>query len=88
MYYPRLNRYSPARLDYPDGEHLHGPAEESPRAQEDIKGYGRRHAGELPIGLQIIGPRFAEPKILATAKLVHEANPTVWPLIAKSAARS
>jgi amidase len=45
-------------------------------------------AGGLPIGLQIIGPRFAEPKILATAKLVHEANPTVWPLIAKSAARS
>jgi amidase len=48
---------------------------------------GQTAAG-LPIGLQIIGPRFAEPKILAAAKLVHEANPTVWSPIAKSAARS
>jgi amidase len=40
----------------------------------------------LPIGLQIIGPRFAEPKILAAAKLVHEVNPTAWPAISKSAA--
>lgn len=42
----------------------------------------------LPIGLQIIGPRFAEPKILAAAKLVHEINPTAWPRIAKSVARN
>ena len=44
---------------------------------------GQTAAG-LPIGLQIIGPRFAEPKILAAAKLVHEINPTTWPPIAKS----
>ncbi len=48
---------------------------------------GQTAAG-LPIGLQIIGPRFAEPKILAAAKLVHEANPTAWPRIARSIARS
>jgi amidase len=45
-------------------------------------------AAGLPIGLQIIGPRFAEPKILATAKLVHEVNPTAWPPTTKAAARS
>jgi amidase len=39
-------------------------------------------AAELPIGLQIIGPRFAEPKILTAAKLVHEMNPTHRPAIA------
>ena len=39
---------------------------------------GRTAAG-LPIGLHIIGPRFAEPKILAAAKLVHEVNPTGRP---------
>jgi amidase len=42
-------------------------------------------AAGLPIGLQIIGPRFAEPKILAAAKLVHEMNPTQWPDVAISA---
>jgi amidase len=45
---------------------------------------GQTGAG-LPIGLQIIGPRFAEPRILAAAKLVHECNPTAWPRISKSA---
>jgi len=41
------------------------------------------HTGSgLPIGLQIIGPRFAEPKILAAAKFVHEMNPTAWPALA------
>ena len=48
---------------------------------------GQTAAG-LPIGLQIIGPRFAEPKILGAAKLVHEINPTVWPTMAKSIAPS
>ncbi len=48
---------------------------------------GQTAAG-LPVGLQIIGPRFAEPKILAAAKLVHETNPTPWPRIAKSFAKS
>jgi amidase len=36
-------------------------------------------AAGLPIGLQIIGPRFAEPKILATAKVVQAMNPLRWP---------
>jgi amidase len=36
-------------------------------------------AAGLPIGLQIIGPRFAEPKILAMAKVVQAMNPLRWP---------
>jgi amidase len=36
-------------------------------------------AAGLPIGLQIIGPRFAEPRILATAKVVQAMNPLRWP---------
>jgi amidase len=36
----------------------------------------------LPIGLQIIGPRFAEPKILGAAKLVQEFNPIGRPSLA------
>lgn len=34
---------------------------------------GRTAAG-LPVGLQIVGPRFSEPRLLATARLVQEAN--------------
>jgi len=37
--------------------------------------------GGLPIGLQIIGPRFAEPRILAAAKFVEHANPVGLPPI-------
>jgi amidase len=44
---------------------------------------GQTTAG-LPIGLQIIGPRFSEPNILGAAKLVHQINPTAWPTIARS----
>jgi Asp-tRNA(Asn)/Glu-tRNA(Gln) amidotransferase A subunit family amidase len=29
----------------------------------------------LPVGLQIVGPRFSEPRLLAIAKLVQEAQP-------------
>jgi Asp-tRNA(Asn)/Glu-tRNA(Gln) amidotransferase A subunit family amidase len=36
----------------------------------------------LPLSLQIIAPRFAEPRILALAKLVQRANPIGWPPIA------
>ena len=36
----------------------------------------------LPAGLQIVGPRFAEPRILGLAKLVQEMNPIGWPPIA------
>jgi amidase len=39
-------------------------------------------ADRLPVGLQIIGPRFEEPKILALAKLVQQANPIGWPPLA------
>jgi amidase len=36
-------------------------------------------AAGLPIGLQIVGPRFSEPKILGAAKLVQRLNPIGWP---------
>jgi amidase len=39
-------------------------------------------ADRLPIGLQIVGRRFAEPKILGVAKLVQELNPIGWPSLA------
>lgn len=35
--------------------------------------------GGLPVGLQIVAARFAEPSILALAKLVQAANPIGWP---------
>ncbi|HZF19664.1 MAG TPA: amidase [Burkholderiales bacterium] len=34
---------------------------------------------KLPVGLQIIGPRFSEPTILSAAKFVEEANPIGLP---------
>jgi amidase len=33
----------------------------------------------LPVGLQIVGPRFDEPRILGLAKLIQQANPIGWP---------
>ena len=33
----------------------------------------------LPVGLQIVAPRFEEPKILSIAKLVQQANLIGWP---------
>jgi amidase len=36
-------------------------------------------ASGLPVGLQIVGRRFAEPQILSLAKLVQQANPIGWP---------
>ena len=36
----------------------------------------------LPVGLQIVAPRFAEPRILALAKLIQRANPIGWPPLA------
>jgi Asp-tRNA(Asn)/Glu-tRNA(Gln) amidotransferase A subunit family amidase len=33
----------------------------------------------LPIGLQIIAPRFEEPMILSIAKLVNEQSNVGWP---------
>jgi amidase len=35
----------------------------------------------LPVGLQIVAPRFAEPKILSLAKLVQQINPIGFPPI-------
>ena len=36
----------------------------------------------LPVGLQVVGPRFAEPLILSVMRLVAEANPIGWPPLA------
>jgi amidase len=33
----------------------------------------------LPVGLQIVAPRFEEPRILSIAKLVQAAHPIGWP---------
>jgi len=33
----------------------------------------------LPVGLQIVAPRFEEPLILSVAKLTQQANPIGWP---------
>ena len=33
----------------------------------------------LPVGLQIVAPRFEEPRILSVAKLVQHAHPIGWP---------
>ena len=38
-----------------------------------------RPADGLPVGLQIVAPRFEEPLILSVAKLVQQANPIGWP---------
>ncbi|MDO9442539.1 MAG: amidase [Beijerinckiaceae bacterium] len=38
-------------------------------------------ANNLPVGLQIVGPRFSDPRILGLCKLVQEANPIGWPPI-------
>jgi amidase len=35
----------------------------------------------LPVGLQVVGPRFEEPKILSLMKLVQLTNPIGWPPI-------
>jgi amidase len=39
---------------------------------------GLTHDG-LPVGLQIVAPRFEEPLILSLAKIVQKANPIGWP---------
>src|SRR5579872_293950 len=40
-------------------------------------------ADNLPVGLQIVGPRFDEPRLLGLAKLVAQANPIGWPPISR-----
>ena len=36
-------------------------------------------ADGLPVGIQIVGPRFEEPKILSVMKIVQQAHPIGWP---------
>ena len=33
----------------------------------------------LPVGLQVVAPRFEEPRILSVAKLMQQAHPIGWP---------
>jgi amidase len=40
----------------------------------------------LPVGLQVVAPRFEEPLILCTAKLVQQASPIGWPPCARPGA--
>jgi aspartyl-tRNA(Asn)/glutamyl-tRNA(Gln) amidotransferase subunit A len=37
-----------------------------------------RSASGLPVGLQIIGPRLSEPRLLACAKLAAADRPLGW----------
>jgi aspartyl-tRNA(Asn)/glutamyl-tRNA(Gln) amidotransferase subunit A len=37
-----------------------------------------RTTTDLPVGLQIVGPRFSEPRILACAKFVERVSPPGW----------
>jgi amidase len=43
-------------------------------------------ADGLPVGMQIIAPRFEEPMILSVARLLHQASGVGWPPIAAAAA--
>lgn len=36
-------------------------------------------ADGLPVGMQIVGPRFTEPKILSLAKVIQQMHPIGWP---------
>ena len=36
-------------------------------------------ADGLPVGLQIVAPRFDEPRILSIAKLIQQTGPIGWP---------
>lgn len=38
----------------------------------------------LPVGLQVVGPRFSEPSLLGLAKLVQRATPVGWPTYARA----
>jgi len=39
----------------------------------------------LPVGVQIVGPRLSEPRVLALAKHIQQANPVGWPPMVNSA---
>jgi len=36
-------------------------------------------ADRLPVGMQVVGPRYDEPRILSLCKLIQRANPIGWP---------
>ncbi len=36
-------------------------------------------ADGLPVGMQIVGARFEEPKILSLAKVIQQMHPIGWP---------
>jgi amidase len=42
---------------------------------------GKTYSG-LPVGVQIVGPRFSEPSILGLAKLIQHTTPIGWPTFA------
>ena len=33
----------------------------------------------LPVGIQVVGPRFEEPLILSAMKVVQQTHPIGWP---------
>lgn len=37
----------------------------------------------LPVGLQVVAPRFHEPRILSLSKFVEQANPVGWPPVSR-----
>jgi amidase len=36
-------------------------------------------ADGLPVGIQVVGPRFEEPLILSVMKIVQQLHPVGWP---------
>jgi amidase len=44
---------------------------------------GGKTAAGLPVGLQIVGPRFSEPQLLGLAKLVERRSQVGWPTYAR-----
>ena len=40
----------------------------------------------LPVGMQIVAPRFEEPLILRVARMIHQASNVGWPAISAMAA--
>jgi Asp-tRNA(Asn)/Glu-tRNA(Gln) amidotransferase A subunit family amidase len=41
---------------------------------------------QLPVGMQVVAPRFEEPLILNVARLIHRASGVGWPPAARTAA--
>ena len=82
----------PVEKNYPDeigGQRLHNYIDWiAPAFLVTLVGFpagsapcGKTAAG-LPVGMQIVGPRLSEPKILGLAKLLQAAAPLGWPTFA------